>query len=284
MNIVKNITNRNRTIASNRLIQYIVIHYVGAVSSAKANSNYFKDTYRGASAHYFVDENEIYQVVEEKDIAWHCGASTYKHKYCRNTNSIGIEMCCFSNNGKIDISENVIIKTIELTKELMKTYNIPLENVLRHFDVTGKNCPAPMVENVSRWSNFKQKLNNNITYMAHVQNIGWQESKSNGELSGTTGQGLRIEAILINADINIQYRVHMQDKGWSEYVPNGCIAGTVGESRRIEAIEIISSSKEIIAQAHIENEGWLAESRGTHIKIGTEGRGLRLEALILKFA
>lgn len=65
MEIVKNITNRNRTIANNRKIEYIVIHYVGAVSSAKANSEYFKSTYRGASAHYFVDENSIYQVVEE---------------------------------------------------------------------------------------------------------------------------------------------------------------------------------------------------------------------------
>ena len=105
MNIIKNITSTNRTTYNNREIKYIVIHYVGAVSSAKANSNYFKSTYRGASAHYFVDDNEIYQVVEEKDAAWHCGATYYKHLSCRNSNSIGIEMCCFNNNGKMEYND-----------------------------------------------------------------------------------------------------------------------------------------------------------------------------------
>lgn len=158
MNIIKNITTRNRTVSNNRSIKYIAIHYVGAVSTAKANSNYFKSTYRGASAHYFVDEKDIYQVVEDKDIAWHVGAKYYKHLNCRNSNSIGIEMCCFNNNGKIDVSEKVVERTIELTRELMKKYNIPIKNVVRHYDVTGKNCPAPMVSNSVRWTNFINKL------------------------------------------------------------------------------------------------------------------------------
>ena len=168
MDIIKNITNRNRTISNGRNIKYIVIHYVGAVSSAKANSNYFKDTYRGASAHYFVDESTCYQVVEEKDVAWHCGASYYKHLNCRNSNSIGIEMCCYNNGGTIDVSENVVNRTVQLTRELMAKYNIPVSNVLRHYDVTGKNCPAPMVSNSARWTAFLNKLSQSTvgTYSA----------------------------------------------------------------------------------------------------------------------
>lgn len=162
MEIVKNITNRNRTISNGRAIKYIVIHFVGAVSSAKANSNYFKSTYRGASAHYFVDDSSIYQVVEDKDVAWHCGAKVYRHKSCRNSNSIGIEMCCFKNGGKVDINENVVNRTIELTKELMKKYNIPASNVIRHYDVTGKACPEPFVSNSTRWTSFKSRLNGNV--------------------------------------------------------------------------------------------------------------------------
>lgn len=158
MEIVKNITNRNRTISNGRSIKYIVIHFVGAVSSAKANSNYFKSTYRGASAHYFVDDTTIYQVVEDKDVAWHCGAKVYRHKSCRNSNSIGIEMCCFKSGGKIDISENIVNRTIELTTELMKKYNVPASNVIRHYDVTGKACPEPFVSNSARWTNFKNRL------------------------------------------------------------------------------------------------------------------------------
>ena len=73
MEINQNITNRNYTKGNNRKIEYIVIHYVGAVSSAKNNTIYFKNEYRGASAHYFVDDNSIWQCVLDKDVAWHCG-------------------------------------------------------------------------------------------------------------------------------------------------------------------------------------------------------------------
>lgn len=158
MEIKDYLTTRNRTKSSNRKIEYIVIHYVGAVSSALNNAKYFKTIYRGASAHYFVDEKDIYRVVEDKDIAWHCGAKTYNHAKCRNTNSIGIEMCCFNNNGKLDVSEKVVERTAELVRELMAKYNIQLMNVLRHYDVTGKNCPAPFVSDINRWHEFKMKL------------------------------------------------------------------------------------------------------------------------------
>ena len=73
-------------------IKYIVIHYVGALGGAQANCKYYAGQYVGASAHYFVGFNgEIWQSVEDEDIAWHCGASSYKHAECRNSNSIGIE-------------------------------------------------------------------------------------------------------------------------------------------------------------------------------------------------
>ena len=65
-------TKRNFTKMSNKQNEYIVIHFVGAVSSAYNNAKYFEKEYRGASAHFFVDEIETYQVVREKDVAWHC--------------------------------------------------------------------------------------------------------------------------------------------------------------------------------------------------------------------
>ena len=142
--------------------KYIVIHYVGAVSTAENNARYFYNTYRGASANYFVDDNEIYRIVRDSDSAWHCGTTgAYKHPECRNTNSIGIEMCCYWNNGVLDISDRVVERTVELTKELMAKYGIPASNVLRHFDITGKNCPAPFVSNPSRWNDFKAKIGDN---------------------------------------------------------------------------------------------------------------------------
>ena len=153
------LTKRNFTDLTNKKNLYIVIHYVGAVSSAYNNAKYFQTVYRGASAHYFVDEKDIYQVVREGDAAWHCGAKYYTHLKCRNSNSIGIEMCCYRKaDGTIDVSEKVIERTIELTKELMAKYNIPVENVIRHYDVTGKNCPAPMVRDNERWTKFISRL------------------------------------------------------------------------------------------------------------------------------
>lgn len=186
MEIVKNITNRNRTVSNGRAIKYIVIHFVGAVSSAKANSNYFKSTYRASSAHYFVDDTTIYQVVEDKDIAWHCGAKVYRHRSCRNSNSIGIEMCCFKNGGKVDISENVVNRTIELTKELMKKYNIQASNVIRHYDVTGKDCPEPFVSNPARWNNFKSQLGQASTNVVQENMKGEDEEVRRYENGSTS--------------------------------------------------------------------------------------------------
>lgn len=142
---------------NSRNIEYIVIHYTGNKGdSAKNNVDYFAREKVKTSAHYFVDENEIWQSVHDKDIAWHCGAKNYKHKTCRNSNSIGIEICILNKKGEIRTQS--INKANELTKYLMKKYNVSKENIIRHFDVTGKNCPAPMIENKNLWNDFKNRL------------------------------------------------------------------------------------------------------------------------------
>ncbi len=143
---------------SNDDIKWIIVHYVGAVSTAKNNADYFYSTYRGASAHYFVDDKEIWQVVEDNDAAWAIGANKY-YTDARNTNSISVEMCCYyMKNGNINVSKDVEEKTIELIKMLMKKYNIDINHVIRHYDATRKNCPAPFVKDEERWNNFKKKL------------------------------------------------------------------------------------------------------------------------------
>lgn len=139
-------------------IKYIILHYVGAVSTAKNNADYFYSTFRGASAHYFVDEKEIWQVVEDNDSAWAIGADKY-YTEARNTNSISIEMCCYKNSkGKLDIKEEVVNKAIELTKYLMEKYDIDMDHVIRHYDATRKVCPAPFVNDEERWNEFKKAL------------------------------------------------------------------------------------------------------------------------------
>ncbi len=150
----------NYTKGRRQHIKYIVVHYTANDGdTARNNGNYFSQPNRNASAHYFVDENEIIQSVKDTDTAWHCGAKSYKHELCRNDNSIGIEMCSEKDDkGQYYINQATQNRTIKLIKVLMKQYNIPIENVLRHYDVTGKLCPEPFVRNQVQWLDFKKRI------------------------------------------------------------------------------------------------------------------------------
>lgn len=139
---------------------YIVLHYTGNhTDTAKNNSIYFHSVNRSASAHLFVDENFVYEVVGLSDTAWAVGKD-YGGKLfgkCSNRNSINIEMC--STNGKI--SKKTLENTVKLTKKLMKTYNIPESHVVRHYDVCKKNCPGWSGwtgKDSSKWENFKKRI------------------------------------------------------------------------------------------------------------------------------
>lgn len=136
-------------------IEYIVVHYTAnRGDTAKNNVDYFARTITGTSAHYFVDRNAVMQSVDERDTAWHCGSDNPKHPYCRNSNSIGIEMC-----DSVDgVPEDVRSLTAGLVRELMVKYGIDSSHVLRHYDVTGKRCPAPWVDNPADWMEFKKML------------------------------------------------------------------------------------------------------------------------------
>lgn len=94
---------------------------------------------------------------------------------------------------------------------------------------------------------FKVKDSNanlNITYRAHVQNVGWQSWKSEGQIAGTTGQGLRVEAVELKAvgtdasRYDVYYRAHVENQGWSAWVKDGATAGTTGLGLRVEAMQI----------------------------------------------
>lgn len=136
-------------------IRYIVIHDVGAKSTAKNNVDYFSGGNRGASAHYFVDDTSIWQSVEDKHGAWHCGDGYGKYGIT-NQNSIGVEMCLPSGTVTAKTEQN----TLELVKYLMAKYNVPTDRVVRHYDASRKNCPAQFNKDGkwTRWNAFKAKL------------------------------------------------------------------------------------------------------------------------------
>ena len=150
----------NYTKGRKQEIKYIVVHYTANNGDrAESNGKYFQQPNRNASAHYFVDESNVVQSVRDSDTAWHCGAKSYKHDKCRNDNSIGVEMCSEKDRkGQYYINEQTQNNTLEVVKWLMEKYGVPLENVVRHYDVTGKLCPEPFVKNQVQWLDFKGKL------------------------------------------------------------------------------------------------------------------------------
>lgn len=160
-----NFTNKNDT----GRIKYIVMHYFGGLSTAKNVADYWAGKYVGASAHYTIGHaGEVYQCVGDEDIAWHCGAKSYKHPTCRNSNSIGIEMAVRKKSTKtMNASDQdwyfeaaTVAAAAALTKELMEKYKVPEQNVIRHYDVTGKTCPNPYVFNNTEntWDAFKNAI------------------------------------------------------------------------------------------------------------------------------
>lgn len=154
-------------------IKYIVVHFTANDGdSDESNAKFFKNAYRGASAHYFVDDDSITISVPDNYVAWSVGGARYTdykatggarlYKICTNANSINIEMCDTLKNGIVMATEKTMQNTVELIKELMAKYSIPIDNVVTHHIVTGKHCPAYFM-NEGEWAKFKARINSSIS-------------------------------------------------------------------------------------------------------------------------
>ena len=186
MDIIKKTSTTHTGYLKNRSIQYIVLHYTAGTSSAKGVARniaamFANPNNRPASADFIVDDGEIVQYNPNiKDrYTYAVGGKPYSVRYtplactfygkCKNHNSISIEMCSTKANKKSlqatdtdwSLSASVVDRAVELTKYLMKTYNIPADRVIMHHHVTGKLCPQPWCINPRRldgWNRFKERL------------------------------------------------------------------------------------------------------------------------------
>ena len=141
-------------------IKYIVIHYTaGKNDTAENNGTYFARERVGASAHYFVDETTVVRSVPDEYIAYHCGGNFYYHDKCRNGNSIGVEICSKWDGTAYSFAPEAVERAQELVRQLMEKYDISIDRVIRHWDVTHKVCPAPFVgDRQAAWEEFKGGL------------------------------------------------------------------------------------------------------------------------------
>lgn len=135
-------------------VKGVVIHYTGNPgTTAMQNRNYFEGLAEKkntkASSHYIVGlSGEIIQCVPLDEVAY---ASNE-----RNADTISIECCIDNEEGKF--SEKTYNALIELTAWLVSQYDLNIDDVIRHYDVTGKSCPKYFVENESAWEDFKMDV------------------------------------------------------------------------------------------------------------------------------
>lgn len=155
----------------------IVVHYLGNPGQGPRGARDYWACLAGqddadtipdisASAHFVVGfDGEILRAIPEDEKAYHCGAAGYTRlamslfgDYCRPVSSpnrvtIGVELCHPGADGKpLPETESA---AIELVRELCATHGLdPRFSVLRHFDVTGKDCPRWYVAHPEAWRRF----------------------------------------------------------------------------------------------------------------------------------
>ncbi|NER40290.1 N-acetylmuramoyl-L-alanine amidase [Bacillus megaterium] len=145
-------------------VKGIVMHYTATPrASAKNERDYFNGTCialkRYASAHYFVDKNEIRQIIPDNEVAYHAHdrSRCYVEALANNANftALGVEMCIEADGS---LHPNTIKNAIELVAYLCNKYGLPTSKIYRHYDVTEKNCPAMWVSKPCDFVEFKDDV------------------------------------------------------------------------------------------------------------------------------
>ncbi|MGG1249865.1 N-acetylmuramoyl-L-alanine amidase [Brevibacillus agri] len=144
------LTNKNARPGTRIVPKGLVIHWTANEkkgADAIANRNYFNKPTTEASAHYIVDGRQIVRCLPENEMGYHVGAKSYKPDAIKRLSSypnnctIGIEMCV---NADGDFAKTYQ-QTVQLAADILKRYGWGVDRLWRHYDITGKNCPAYFV-------------------------------------------------------------------------------------------------------------------------------------------
>ena len=168
LKITKNYSpNFNLPKRTKKKIKFIIINYTGRKKESLAIKR-LCDEKSSVSAHYFIRKNgEIINLVPDLYEAWHAGKSSWKKLISLNKNSIGIEI---QNQGHEYKYEKFSLKQINALKKLLKVlikfYEINLNNVLGHSDISPERKKDPGEKfpwknlakaKLAKWHNFKEK-------------------------------------------------------------------------------------------------------------------------------
>lgn len=137
-------------------IKGIVVHYTANPgTTALQNRDYFEGLKKSkntkASSHFIIGiEGEIVQCIPTSEISY---ASNQ-----RNYDTISIECCHPDETGKF--TKETYESLIALTAWLCSKFQVRTDGIIRHYDITGKNCPKYFVENIDAWKQFKFEVSN----------------------------------------------------------------------------------------------------------------------------
>lgn len=168
-------------------IKFIVIHdtaNAGKGADAMAHYRYLQHAARSSSAHYYVDDKDIVQTIDDSVVAWAVGDKWARKNRTRddvtNYNSVSVELCINEGINKAKAYQNLLW----LTRYLMQKYH---PEVVRHFDATGKPCPKSwQANNWSQWWQFKKELINMPSKWAEKD---WNWAVDNHITDGSNPQG-----------------------------------------------------------------------------------------------
>lgn len=146
-----------------RKIDFIVLHHVQATSADHAVQQ-FKN-YK-VSSHFLIDEaGKIFELVNQNDVAYHAGVSFWRGVEGLNASSIGIE---FVNSSPFEkkFTKLQMLAGVELCKELIRKYNIPINNIVGHSDIAyypvQYSLPAPKEDESRVFSKLEVKKQDQI--------------------------------------------------------------------------------------------------------------------------
>jgi glucan-binding YG repeat protein len=211
--------------------KFIVIHDTGDPGAIAQNEHdYFSGGNRGASADFFVDCNNIIQIIDTDNFySWHCGDGHGAYGIT-NANSTGIEMCI---DNKGEPTDETIQNTIDLTKYLMSKYNIGIDNVVRHYDASRKCCPNSFSSNSwARWFDFKERLSEgtvNGDWLFDSDKNKWWYKHSDGTCTKDGWEKIDNKWYLFDSEGWMLYDWKYTDGKW--YYLNPVTDGTQGEMK-----------------------------------------------------
>lgn len=240
---------------------------------------YWTDTYKlmsGAITTMFTNRCNEWQSINKDDVPMYVGLALYR---AGEENSSDLGWSRAGNN---------------LAKQYEIAYGKGFDGyALFRYEWLNKSIAESELNNLNEYvdvlhGRFDFNSDSYVSYATHIQSYGWQSAKTDGVLSGTTGESKRLEAISISlgkkaGEGGITYRTHCQNYGWLPWVSDGQMSGTFGESKRLEAIQIkltgaAAENYDVYYRVHAQNYGWLDWASNGQAA-GTATYGKRLEAI-----